>query len=141
MKINFVSDSGVTTDLSGATVTLSGFPTTADFDLSTGVLSNPGGTIPSLTPVRDASASSANQAVFEAIVVPHSGTSYTRTVTFTIGSQAYSYILSVLDGFRQGAAYDYMFKFTGKDIVFESGSDGGLEGWTPDTGADAPVGL
>jgi uncharacterized protein (TIGR02145 family) len=117
MKINFVSDSGVTTDLSGATVTLSGFPTTADFDLSTGVLSNPGGTIPSLTPARDASASSADQAAFEAIVVPHSGTSYTRTVTFTINGQSYPYTLTALDGFKRGMAYNYMFKFTGKDIL------------------------
>jgi hypothetical protein len=117
VKINLVPDSGVGVDLSGATVTLSGFPTTADFNLSTGVLTNLGGTIPSLTPVKDGSASSANQAVFEAIVVPHSGTSYARTVTFTIGGQAYSYILSVLDGFKQGTAYDYTFKFTGKDVI------------------------
>jgi hypothetical protein len=117
MKINLVPDLGMGTNLSTATVTLSGFPATADFNLSTGVLSNPGGAIPSLTPVRNGSASSANQAVFEAIVVPHSGTSYTRTVTFTIGGQVYPYTLTASDGFKQGMAYDYIFKFTGKDVV------------------------
>jgi hypothetical protein len=133
VKINLIPGLGVGADLSGATVTLSGFPTTADFDLSTGVLSNSGGAIPSLTPVRNGSASSANQAAFEAIVVPHSGTSYTRTVTFTIGGQAYSYTLSVSDDFKQGMAYSYIFKFMGKEVVLAGNIlvdwDGGMVVW------------
>jgi hypothetical protein len=38
-------------------------------------------------------------------------------VTFTIGSQAYPYTLAALDGFKPGMACDYMFKFTGKEVV------------------------
>jgi hypothetical protein len=118
MKISIVPASDdVKVDLSATSLTLSGFPITADFDLSTGVLSNLDGVTASLTPVRDGSVSSAGRAVFEAIVIPHSGTSHTRIATFTINGQAYPYTLTVSGGFKQGIAYNYVFKFTGRDVV------------------------
>jgi hypothetical protein len=117
IKISLVPASGVEADLSGATLTLTGFPATADFNLSTGALSNLGGTDKSLTPVKDPSASSAGRAVFEAIVVPHSGTSYTRNVTFTVGGKAYPYPLSESEVFEAGVARDCGFEFTGDAVV------------------------
>jgi uncharacterized protein (TIGR02145 family) len=104
----------VKVDLSATSLTLSGFPTTADFDLSTGVLSNRGGTIPSLTPVTGSA--SAGQVDFEAIVVPHGGLS-ARTMRFVIGGTTYTY--SIPDGseFVKGVACNYILKFTGNEVV------------------------
>jgi hypothetical protein len=67
--------------------------------------------------VKDASASSAGRAVFEAIVVPHSGASYTRNVTFTVGGKAYPYPLSESEVFEAGVAHDCGFEFTGTKVV------------------------
>jgi hypothetical protein len=119
LKVSLVPASGVTTDLSGTTLTLSGFPTTANFNLSTGVLSNPGGTTKSFTPVKDASASTSEQAVFEAIVVPHSGASYTRDISFRIGDTNYSCAFPASSMFEAGIAYHYTFQFTGSKVVLK----------------------
>jgi hypothetical protein len=116
LKISIVPASGVEVDLTGVTLTLTGFPATADFNLSTGTLSNLGGTNKSLTPVKDA-ASSSGRAAFEAIVVPHSGASYTRSAIFTVGGKAYPYSFSDSDVFEAGVARDCGFEFTGDAIV------------------------
>jgi hypothetical protein len=115
IRISLTPASGVEVDLTGATVTLSGFPTTADFALSSGALSNWGGETKPVTPVKDA-ASSGSRAVFEAIVIPHSGASYTRSVVFTIGGRAYVYPLSDSDAFEAGVARDCGFAFTGEEV-------------------------
>jgi hypothetical protein len=128
MRISLTPASGVEADLSGATVTLSGFPVTADFNLSTGALSHPGGETKTITSVKDVAASSAGQAVFEAIVVPHSGASYTRSVTFTIGGTAYRHTLAASDGFEAGVAHRYTFTFTGSKIVTTQKDIGDWEG-------------
>jgi hypothetical protein len=116
IKISLVRASGVTIDLTGATVTLSGFPSTAGFNLSTGGLSNLGGATQSLTPVRDGSASSGNRAVFEAIVVPH-GNMDSREVAFTVGDKKYPYTLSASDVFEAGTARDCGFELTGDEVA------------------------
>jgi hypothetical protein len=116
IKINIVPASGVEVDLTGATLTLSGFPATADFNLSTGALSGLGGVDKSLTPVKDA-ASSAGRAAFEAIIVPHSGASYTRTAIFTVSGKEYRFPLSESDVFKAGVARSCGFEFTGHKVM------------------------
>ncbi|MDR0657858.1 MAG: fimbrillin family protein, partial [Mediterranea sp.] len=135
LKIDLIPASGVEPGLTGAALTLSGFPATADFNLSTGVLGNVGGTTGTLTPVKVSS--SPGGAAFEAIVIPHggAGTSYTRNVKFTINGTSYSYALPASGTFKAGTAHSYPFKFTGAnvepatEIVNNPYGDGGTVSW------------
>jgi hypothetical protein len=132
MKISLVPASGTEADLTGAALTLTGFPATADFNLSTGVLSNLGGADKSIIPVKDA-ASSADRAVFEAIVVPHTGDSYTRNVSFKVNGTDYTCPLPVSAAFKAGVAHSYNFKFTGTKVEpaqeLVSSTDGNTVSW------------
>jgi len=104
----------VAVDLSAATVSLTGFPTTASFDLSTGTLSNWGGADVVLTPVKDVDGSSVDKVIFTALLVPHAdGSSYsTRTIRVTIEDEDYDYILPANHPFAPGLVYNYKFEFT-----------------------------
>jgi hypothetical protein len=134
MEISLIPASGAEVNLTDATLTLTGFPATADFNLSTGALTNLGGTDQSLTPVKDESASSGSRAVFEAVIVPHGmEDSYTRIVTFTIGGTAYRCTLSTSNVFEAGVVHRYTFRFTGHKIVMAQKNivdwEGGTVAW------------
>lgn len=133
LSISVVPASGVSADLSTATAKLVGVPTTAGFNLSTGVLSNAAGTTTTLAPVKNATLSSAGVAVFESIFVPHGASATDRVITLNIGGQDYSYTLAKDREFEAGVAYGYSFKFTGSEIVMTQRTvvdwDGGVILW------------
>lgn len=122
------ASAAVILDLSKATASLTGFPTTASFDLSTGVLSSLSGADVTLTPNKDTAGSSTGLAVFTALLVPHDdGSTYSaRTIKVTIDGQTYNYVLPVNHLFEAGVANSYKFKYTGTDIVL---SDNTIVGW------------
>jgi hypothetical protein len=74
-------------NLSSATLSISGMPTTADFNLSTATLSNVGGTA-TIAPVVKSSA--ADRIVWEAIVVPHNITNYPSNLLITVNNKLYT---------------------------------------------------
>lgn len=109
----------VAVDLSTATASLTGFPTTASFDLSTGTLSNRGAADVAFTPVKDIAGSSIDKAVFTALLVPHAdGSSYTkRTICVTIEDEEYDYVLPANHPFDPGLVYNYKFEFRGGKLA------------------------
>jgi hypothetical protein len=132
LKISLVSASDMEVDLTA--VTLMGFPSTADFNLSTGVLSNLGGTATSITSVKDVASSVDGQAVFEAIVVPHARNSYTRNVIFEINNTNYGCWIPTSAAFKAGTVHSYNFKFTGTKVepaqeLVDFGDGGGAVFW------------
>lgn len=100
-------------------LSISGMPTTAVFDLNSGSLSTLGGTDASITPAVNSSSDEV-QAIFEAILVPHSGSEADtdgRVFTFSFGGIDYVYTLGSDREFVAGAAYLYNFKISANRVV------------------------
>lgn len=126
----------VDVDLTDATVSLVGFPATADFDLASGVLSNPGAVATDENPIAlalDAQQSSERCALFESILVPTEEKTFTRIIRFVIAGESYTYTLPSTAKLQPGCAYSYNFKFTGNRIVLVQNTivdwDGGTVAW------------
>jgi len=126
------ASAAVIVDLSTATSSLTGFPTAASFDLSTGTVNSLSGADVTLTPNKNTAGSSTGLAVFTALLVPHDdGSTYNaRTIKLSIDGQTYNYVLPVNHPFGSGLAYSYKFKYTGTDIVL---SDNTIVGWEGNT--------
>jgi len=112
------ASAGVAVDLSTATASISGFPSAASFNLSTGTMSNQGGTDAVLTPIKDTDNSSTDKATFVALLVPHAGgSSYTRTLSVVIEGHTYEYTVPASHSFEPGMSHAYNLKFTGSKLL------------------------
>lgn len=106
-------DDGVTIDMKGTTASLQGFPTTAKFNLATGVLGNVGGVSEDISLIAD---NTDEQANYTAILVPHSGSGYTRKIHFTIAGKLYSYTFATGFNLVKGLSHECEFTFTGTKL-------------------------
>jgi hypothetical protein len=84
------------------------------------------GTIGDITPQRLGS-STATEAVFEAIVPPHTGTAYTsRTFKFTVEGEVYTHPLPDTFDFVSGKAYGFELTLKGRGAPLDMSDDDGL---------------
>jgi uncharacterized protein (TIGR02145 family) len=111
--INLTPASGVKANLSTVSASLSGFPTKADFNLSTGTFGAPS-TVADLTPVTITA--TAAKYTCEVIIVPNEDLTG-RVITFTLGSATYTYKFLSSSSFVSGEQYTYDLTLTGSDVV------------------------
>jgi hypothetical protein len=84
------------------------------------------GTIGDITPQRLGS-STATEAVFEAIVPPHTGTAYTgRTFEFTVEGEVYTHPLPNTFNFVSNKAYGYVLTLQERGAPLDMSADDGL---------------
>jgi endonuclease G len=101
-------------DLNNLKVNLTGFKTTANFDLATGVISGNGSaaTILAKTSVQN------SLTIAEAIIMPTTDENGSKVV-FTIGSKSFTWTLPAGTKFEQGKKYSYEI-----ELIGESGNSG-----------------
>lgn len=116
-------------------LSISGMPATANFSLSSGALSNIGGNDAVITPAFN-KASNADQAIWEAILVPHTSNhahAEGRVLSFSFGGNEYTYTLGSSREFLTGTAYVYSFMISADDIKLSESIvtdwSGGLVAW------------
>jgi len=115
--INVTRGTNVTTDLSGLTSTITGTPTKANFTLATGTFTNLE-TVATVTPLKSSSTVSTKY-IAEAILVPHTGTGYTRTMIFTVNGTTYTYTIPTTQVYETGKSYTYTLLLTTSGIALQ----------------------
>jgi hypothetical protein len=114
-------------------LTLTGFPSTAVLLLWDGNLypQDSGTNLITASPLT----SSPRQALYEAIVIPHNMASYSSShrMSFAIDDTEYHYELPASTVLEKGIAYNYIFKFTGTEVVLVKKTivdwEGGTVAW------------
>ena len=130
VKLNLTVLKGAgTTDLSGLQVAINGMNTAAEFDLSTGTLSN-AGTPAVIEPLETQTPSATVDGKYEAILLPVTAFDASHTITFTIGADVYTLKLTNLPNsvtsFDAGSKYDYNVTLNKHGVQIT----GTIEPWT-----------
>lgn len=100
LVLNVSAGNGVTTPLTGMGVSIIGMNTTASFNLATGALTS-AGNVAAITPYTTTDGSE-----YEAIILPGSYNAGDLKVTFTVGSDTYTWDVGAIT-FVKGTEYTY----------------------------------
>jgi hypothetical protein len=124
LTVNLDTASGFSGDLSNVSVSLSGFPTKVDFDLSADTFGIP--TVPAgLAPANETKTS--RKYTGEVLLIPQQNIGEDCFITFTIGVVDYKYYFASSTELKSGEEYTYNFKFTGSTVILSDKKMSG--GW------------
>jgi hypothetical protein len=125
LMIHVTRETGCTVDLSQSPqLTITGIPTTANFNLSTGSYEDLAGTDAAVTVDEDNIHDEPTKAYWELLAIPHTADQAAvdgRIFTFTFGGQAYTFYLPVDLALVAGEAYTLNFEVKGSPATVDDG--------------------